>query len=126
MGRFSSLVELPSQLLGRAHRIRAYLPPGYDENTLAEYPVVFMQDGQNLFFPEEAFLGNDWQVDDTGDVLRAMNAVEDFIILGIHSGDRMREYTKPGYEAYTRSVVEEVKPEVERRLRLLGDRRETG
>jgi hypothetical protein len=30
---------------------------GYDENTLNRFPVVYMQDGQNLFFPEEAFMG---------------------------------------------------------------------
>ena len=44
-----------------------------------------------------------------------MNAVEDFVILGVYSGDRMTEYTKPGYERYARSLVEEVVPEVERR-----------
>jgi predicted alpha/beta superfamily hydrolase len=83
-----------------------------------------MQDGQNLFFPDEAFLGQDWKVDKTGDVLRAMNAVEDFLILGIYSGDRMTEYTKPGYELYARSLVEEVVPEVERRaVRAEGHRR---
>ena len=98
VGRFSTLVELPSKILGRDHKIRGYLPPGYDENTLSEFPVVYMQDGQNLFFPAEAFMGQDWKVDKTGDVLRAMNAVEDFIILGVYSGDRMTEYTKPGYE----------------------------
>jgi predicted alpha/beta superfamily hydrolase len=115
VGRFSTLVELPSKILGRDHRLRGYLPPGYDENTLSEFPVVYMQDGQNLFFPDEAFLGQNWAVDKTGDVLRAMNAVEDFIILGVYSGDRMSEYTKPGYELYARSLVEEVVPEVERR-----------
>ena len=114
-GRFSSLVQLPSKLLGRDHKIRAYLPPGYDENTLSQFPVVYMQDGQNLFFPEEAFQGKDWEVGTTEDVLRAMNAVEDVLILGIYSGDRMTEYTKPGYELYARSLVEEVVPEIERR-----------
>jgi len=74
-----------------------------------------MQDGQNLFFPAEAFMGHDWKVETTGDTLRAMNAVEDFMILGVYSGDRMAEYTKPGYELYGRSLAEEVVPEVERR-----------
>ncbi len=115
VGRFSPLLELPSGLLGRDHRIRGYLPPGYDENTLSRFPVVYMQDGQNLFFPDEAFMGSDWKVDETGDVLRAMGAVEDFLILGLYSGDRMAEYTKPGYERYARSLVEEVVPELERR-----------
>lgn len=55
------------------------------------------------------------KVDQTGDVLRAMSAVEDFLILGVYSGDRMTEYTKPGYVQYARSLVEEVVPEVERR-----------
>jgi len=115
VGRFSPLVELESTILERDHKIRGYLPPGYDENTLSRFPVVYMQDGQNLFFPEDAFMGQDWKVDETGDVLRAMNAVEDVLILGIYSGDRMSEYTKPGYERYARSLVEEVVPELERR-----------
>jgi predicted alpha/beta superfamily hydrolase len=38
----------------------------------------------------------------------------------------MGEYTKPGYEAYAKSVVEEVKPEVDRKIRVLGSPRETG
>ena len=122
-GRFSPLVEFPSEILGRTHRLRVYVPPGYDENTLATYPVAFMQDGQNLFFPDEAFLGRDWEVDKTSQTLRAMSAVEDFIIIGIHSGDRMREYTDPGYEAYARSLAEEVVPAAQGLLRIGNHRR---
>jgi len=33
---------------GRDHQIRGYLPPGYDEKTFSHFPVVYMQDGQNL------------------------------------------------------------------------------
>ena len=122
-GGFSRLVEFPSTILGRTHRLRVYLPPGYEENTLASYPVVYMQDGQNLFFPEEAFLGREWDVDTTSETLRAMNAVEDFVIVGVYSGDRMREYTEPGYEAYARSLAEEIVPEAERVLRVERHRR---
>src|SRR5574341_179104 len=122
-GRFSRLVEFPSKILGRTHQLRVYVPPGYDENTLSSYPVAFMQDGQNLFFPEEAFLGRDWSVDDTSQTLRAMSAVEDFVIVGIHCGDRMHEYTAPGYESYARSLAEEIVPEAQRRLRIGNHRR---
>ncbi len=122
-GRFSPLLEFPSAILGRQHRLRVHVPPGYDENTLATYPVAFMQDGQNLFFPDEAFLGHDWDVGETSQTLRAMSAVEDFVIVGIHSGDRMREYTSPGYEAYAQSLAEEIVPEAERRLRIGTKRR---
>jgi hypothetical protein len=110
-GRFSRLVELPSQILGRVHRLRVYVPPGYDENTQASYPVAYMQDGQNLFFPEEAFCGQEWKVDETSQTLRAMSAVEDFVIVGIYSDDRVRDYTEPGCENYARSLAEEIVPE---------------
>lgn len=122
-GRFSKLVELPSKILDRVHRVRVYVPPGYDENTLAYYPIAFMQDGQNLFFPEEAFMGRDWQVDDTSRILSAMSAVDDFVFVGIYSEDRMRDYTRPGYEDYARSLAEEIVPEAQRLLRIGEHRR---
>jgi predicted alpha/beta superfamily hydrolase len=122
-GTFSKLIEIPSKLLDRVHRVRAYVPPGYYENTLATYPVAFMQDGQNLFFPEEAFMGSDWQVDDTRDTLAAMCAIEDYIFVGIYSEDRMLDYTKPGYEPYAKSLVEEIVPVIEERLRVGTHRR---
>src|SRR4051812_20643853 len=87
-GTFSRLIEVPSKVLDRVHRVRAYVPPGYYENTLAYYPVAYMQDGQNLFFPEEAFMGNEWQVDETRDTLSAMSSIEDFVFVGIYSEDR--------------------------------------
>jgi predicted alpha/beta superfamily hydrolase len=122
-GRFSRLVELSSQILGRVHRLRVYVPPGYDENTLESHPVAYMQDGQNLFFPKEAFRGQEWKVDETSQTLRAMSAVEDFVIVGIYSGDRMRDYTAPGYTVYARSLAEEIVPEAERLLRVENHRR---
>ena len=122
-GRFSKLYEFPSKILGRTHYLRAYIPPGYDENTLATYPVAFMQDGQNLFFPDEAFMGQTWDVDNTSQTLRSMSAVEDFVIVGIRPGDRMKEYTMPGYEDYARSLAEEILPLAESKLRIGKDRR---
>jgi predicted alpha/beta superfamily hydrolase len=122
-GRFSKLFEFESAILGRTHQLRAYLPPGYDENTLARYPVAYMQDGQNLFFPEEAFMGQTWDVGETTRELSAMSAVEDFVIIGIRSGDRMKEYTAPGYVDYARSLAEEVVPKTEELLRIGGHRR---
>lgn len=125
-GSFSPVIERDSKVLGRKHLLRVYLPPGYHENTLRRYPVLYMQDGKNLFFPEEAFLGREWGVGEAVHLLDTMNAVDRVVIVGVHSGDRMGEYTKPGYEAYARSVVEEIKPEVDRRIRVLTSPRETG
>ncbi len=41
---------------------RAYLclPEGYDENPQASYPVLYMFDGQNVFFDEDATYGTSW------------------------------------------------------------------
>jgi predicted alpha/beta superfamily hydrolase len=125
-GSFTPVVERDSAILGRKHLVRVYLPPGYHENTLRRYPVLYMQDGKNLFFPDEAFLGHEWGVDQALHLLDAMSAVDRVVVVGIHSGDRMSEYTKPGFETYARAVVEEVKPEVERRIRVLASPRETG
>jgi len=123
-GRFSPLLTFDSPIMGRPHRAKVFLPPGYDENTCATYPVALLQDGQNLFFPEEAFSGQDWGVDSTHLQLRTMGIVEDMILVGLYSGqERMDEYTKPGYELYARSLVEEVIPNVEARLRVVRDRR---
>lgn len=102
---------------GVSHAVRVYLPPGYDDNTLRRYPVLYMQDGQNLFFPEEAFLGNEWHVDETMDRLAQMNAIRKAIVVGIAPADRQREYTRPGYDAYGRFVVETLKPLVDGELR---------
>ena len=122
-GRFSPLVEVESAILDRHHRLRVYLPPGYEENTLARYPFAYMQDGQNLFFPHEAFQHKDWGVKETSQILRAMQAIEDFIIVGVYSDERREEeYTKPGYEAYARSMVEELVPAEQLFLRTTGNR----
>ena len=125
-GSFTDVLEFDSKILGRKHMLRVYVPPGYHENTLQYYPILFMQDGKNLFFPEEAFLGSDWGVDDSLALLNSMTAIDRVMIVGIWSHDRFLDYTKPGYEKYGRSVVEELIPVAKQRLRLIGGPKETG
>jgi predicted alpha/beta superfamily hydrolase len=106
---------------GNEHRFRVFLPPGYHENTLKKYPVLYMHDGNNLFLKEEAFLGNTWMTDDVLNVLDRMNAIEEVIVVGVHSRDRMCEYTLPGYEDYGRFLVEVLKPAIDAKYRALTD-----
>lgn len=110
---------------GRSHAVRVYLPPGYAENHLRRYPVLYMQDGKNLFFPEEAFGGTEWQVDETMDRLDKMNAVRKVIVVGIAPQDRMVDYTLPGYADYGRFVVEVVKPAIDQQFRTRSGRDDT-
>ncbi len=103
------------------HELRVFDPPGYEENHLKRYPVLYMQDGQNLFFPDEAFGGQSWRIGETLAVLDQMNAVDKMIVVGIYPRSRNREYTRPGYREYGRFLVEELKPHVDRHFRTLGD-----
>jgi predicted alpha/beta superfamily hydrolase len=125
-GSFTDVLEFDSPILDRKHLLRVYVPPGYYENTLQSYPILYMQDGKNLFFPEEAFLGSEWGVDDSLSQLNRMTAIDRVIVVGIWSHDRFLDYTKPGYEKYGRAVVGEIIPVAKKRLRLLGGPKETG
>jgi enterochelin esterase-like enzyme len=100
-------------------RFRAFYPPGYFENTLQRYPVLYMQDGQNLFFPGEAFGGAHWRIAETLSVLDAMNVLRQVIVVGLYAEDRERSYTLPGYDEYGRRLVEQVKPVIDREYRTM-------
>jgi predicted alpha/beta superfamily hydrolase len=123
--RISDPVGLHSDALGGECVVRIYHPPGYDENTLKRYPVLYMHDGVNLFFREEAFMGREWEVDETLEVLDRMSIIDKVIVVGVYARDRMSDYTSPGYYAYSHFLAEELKPEVDRHLRTLGDPQNT-
>ncbi|HZS18726.1 MAG TPA: alpha/beta hydrolase-fold protein [Candidatus Udaeobacter sp.] len=112
------LSPLTSAIAGE-HRFRVFLPPGYYENTLKRYPVLYMHDGQNLFLKEEAFFGNPWRADEVLTVLDQMSAIEEAIVVGIHPNQREREYTLPGYEEYGLFLVETLKPLIDAKYRIL-------
>jgi len=98
---------------------RVFYPPGYHENVLKRYPVLYMQDGQNLFFPEEAFQGRHWRIAETLGLLDAMSLVDKVLVVGIYPNAREENYTQPGYERYGRFLVEALKPEIDRAFRTL-------
>jgi len=100
------LMPPPASPSGGEHRFRVFLPPGYHENTLKRYPVLYMHDGHNLFFKEEAFAGNTWRTDEVLNMLDKMNAIKEAIVVGIFPSDRMTDYIMPGYENYGRFLVE--------------------
>jgi len=114
------------EALGRAWRMRIYLPPGYGENPLKRYPVLYMHDGTNLFFPHEAFMGQEWQVDETMDLLNGLSVIERTIVVGLHASDRMHDYTAPGFHAYGEALVEHIKPYIDTHLSTLAEPAATG
>lgn len=80
---------------GGKRTLRAWLPPGYDENLQANYPLLLMMDGQNLFEDGTASFGVSWQLG--GAAIAAMTAAKlgEVVIVGIdHAGvQRIDEYT---------------------------------
>lgn len=118
-GRLSDLVDVPGAFGCESHRIRAYLPPGHDENPFKRFPVVYMHDGSNLFFPEESFVGAAWNVQGTLETLDAMNVIDPVIVVAVEPVDRLREYTTEGNERYGKYLAECLKPEADRRGRTL-------
>lgn len=78
--------------LNSTRRIWLYLPPDYYTSTKT-YPVLYMQDGQNLFDNATSFAG-EWQVDET---LNSLFNAGDYgaIVVGIDNGGgaRLDEYS---------------------------------
>src|SRR5437879_3783813 len=90
------LHEFRSRIFRNTRFLRVWLPPGYDnpENASRRYPVLYLNDGQNLFEAAISFTGVEWQVDETGDRLIRDGVVPPMIFVGIDNAgkDRLREY----------------------------------
>jgi predicted alpha/beta superfamily hydrolase len=94
-GRLRVHERFASQFLSTRRDLIVYLPPGYDESKNARYPVLYLQDGQNLFSPATAFGGQDWRADAAADQLICAGEIEPLLIVGVfHAGvRRLSEYT---------------------------------
>jgi len=109
----------------------AYLPPSYNAGR-DRYPVVYMQDGQNLSDPDTAFAGT-WELEATLEQLAARGI--EAIVVGLHhSGDgRLADYSpfpdrRHGggeADAYLDFVVDVVKPRIDRLFRTRHERETT-
>ena len=90
------LHKFRSRIFRNSRFLRVWLPPQYDdsENADRRYPVLYLNDGQNLFEPSTSFTGVEWQVDETADRLIRENQVLPMILVGIDNAqkDRFREY----------------------------------
>lgn len=104
---------------------RVFTPPGYGENTLKRYPVLYLQDGQNVFFPSESFSGADWRIPETLSLLNDMNVIDKVIAVGIYPQNREEDYTLPGYDTYGRAVAQTVKGRIDRDFRTLDRAQDT-
>jgi predicted alpha/beta superfamily hydrolase len=126
-------LDFPIPQLGRQRRIWVYLPADYYIST-THYPVLYMQDGQNLFDDNYSFSG-EWGIDESMDSLAAVFST-DAIVVGIDNGgnDRINEYSpwiNTTYgggqgDAYVAFICNTLKPFIDSYLRTLPDRDNTG
>jgi predicted alpha/beta superfamily hydrolase len=87
------LHELNSRIFGNTRLVRVWLPPDYDGWGATHYPVLYLNDGQNLFNPVTAFAGVHWQVGETATRLIAEQKIRPLIIVGIdNTKNRAQEY----------------------------------
>ncbi len=104
-----------------------WLPRFYELRDRTTYPVLYLNDGQDLFDPLTAQDGRDWGVDEAMTRMIADETIEPMIVVGIYSSeDRLAEYA-PGEagEDYMRFIVETVKPLIDRRYRTRPEREST-
>jgi enterochelin esterase-like enzyme len=72
------------------HTVSVWLPPGYDTTRAEGYPVLYVQDGERLFQPEEE---PDWRVDERLSRLISTGRLPPLLVVGVHSSERrLREY----------------------------------
>lgn len=140
--------DFPSQQVAARH-VDVWLPPGYDADPTARYPVIYMHDGQNLFDGATSYGGVPWSVDAAMLRLLARGDVRPAIIVGVwNSGaTRFHEYMPakavgsggasayPGVpptaaqdlksDAYLKFLVEELKPFIDRTYRTRPEREHT-
>lgn len=118
--------------LKRTRRIWLYLPPDYAKST-KKYPVLYMQDGQNLFEEKTSYSG-EWGVDEYLDSIFKKGKKE-VIVVGIDNGNfkRMQEYNPWKFQRfgegegdkYIDFLVKTLKPFIDKHYRTLSDKQNT-
>src|SRR6202162_2193039 len=131
------LHELNSRIFGNTRLVRVWLPPDYNGWGATRYPVLYLNDGQNLFDPATAFAGVHWQVGEAATRLIAEQKIRPLIIVGIdNTKNRAQEYipyksTDPGVlnakgKYYPDFLQREVMPLIEERYPVLTGAEHTG
>jgi predicted alpha/beta superfamily hydrolase len=135
VGTIHNHPAFPSRIVA-PRDVQVYLPPGYKREPSRRYPVLYLQDGQNVFDP--AAMGMEWQVDDTAEALIRAGRIEPLIVVAVANTDARRdEYTPTAVEwkrpdgsnskgggkanLYGRFLIEELKPFIDRTYRTRPD-----
>jgi predicted alpha/beta superfamily hydrolase len=140
------VVPFKSQIFHNTRMLRVFLPGNYfsPHNRARKYPVLYLQDGQNVFDKATSFSGKEWEADETVDHLVSEFKIRPMFIVGIdNAGDkRTSEYlsypdphnpqfqsaTPPELEgtSYAEFLIKEVMPFLQKRYRIATGPASTG
>jgi predicted alpha/beta superfamily hydrolase len=131
------IVDLQSRVFDNSRKLRVWLPTGYDDPANRDhlYPVLYLNDGQNLFDGATAAFGSEWKADETATELQRTGRAQAVVIVGIDNAGRRRAYEylpypdssysppepDPQGRRYADFLAAEVLPFVEGRYRVLRD-----
>lgn len=112
-----------------------YLPAEYFAARHQAFPVVYWQDGFNIFANPQAPFGS-WDLDRSSDGLIASGHLAPLIHVGVDTRDREREYVwaplhhpdlpgEPRLPVYAQWLAQEVKPQIDKLFRTLPGREST-
>ncbi len=125
---------IDSVFLGGEREYRVYLPPGYSADDPWLYPVLFLNDGQNIFDRETAVFGVEWEVDESAERLIRDRQVEPLVAVAVYnSHKRVIEYTPfvdrnhgGGYaDVYGKFLIDELMPELRKLYNITSDPEKT-
>jgi len=127
---FAENFEIPQ--LNRKRRISVYLPPNYNASK-ENYPVLYMQDGQNVFDVSTSYSG-EWEVDETLNTMFNETGLGLIVVAIDHGGNtRLNEYSAWDNEKYGKGegglyldfLVNTLKPEIDKTFRTKSDSQNT-
>jgi predicted alpha/beta superfamily hydrolase len=123
---------LDSEHLRTSRRITVLRPRFRGGDPAAPTPVLYLNDGQNLFEPARAFAGNTWRVPENVNWLVRDGIIPPLLVVGIDHGgvERAREYLpvedernpcarRPLGRQYVDFVTREVVPFIERTYSII-------
>ena len=126
-GRITEIEDVYSPTLGNSRSLYVYLPAPYFSSLDTSFPVLYMQDGYNIFQNPMAPFGS-WDIEQLLDAEIASGTIAPCIVVGIDTTDRLSEYTygkyavdapQPKLEQYTTFIRETVIPLVDGTFRTL-------
>jgi predicted alpha/beta superfamily hydrolase len=129
--------RFPSRHLRNQRDLIVYLPPGYDAQPQRQFPILYLNDGQNLFDGATSFIpGMDWHVGQTADQGIYDGRVEPLVIVGIYNAGKQRlgEYTPTraprlgggSANRYSKFLLDEVRPFMNSQYRIQQGAENTG